>query len=221
MVNSVIILSGIDGSGKTAHARDLIEHLKSNSIPVKYSWMRGRGKVVFSFPLLVFCRLFRITKVYAKNNGNQISDYPFYAYPPLRLIWPWLQFVDSSVLSLKNRLSVLLSLNSTTIIDRSVVDTLVDIIADTHTPVGIQLLHRLLLSLIPKNSTVIILDVSERVAMSRKSDILGMSYIKPRRKLYKQLAKNNGWSVVSTNQDYNTVHKHLAFVLFNNSKIMH
>ena len=53
-----------------------------------------------------------------------------------------------------------------------------------------SLASRLLLSLIPKDSRLIVIDVDESIAYNRKHDIPSINYLKERRKLYLTLAKN-------------------------------
>jgi len=209
----LIIFSGIDGSGKSTHARKLMHELKVGGKSVKYLWMRGRGRTFLSFPLLVLCRLLKITKVHTLENGVKVSEYPFYKYAPLRLLWPWLQLIDSIIYTtVLIRLSLIHS-HDLLIVDRSVVDTLVDVIADTHFPYGMSILHRLFLSLLPKDSLVIILHTNEKIALSRKRDILSEPYLIIRRKIYKDLAVNQNWQVVSTNCDFSSSHNCLLKIV--------
>jgi len=52
-----------------------------------------------------------------------------------------------------------------------------------------RLAGRLLLSLIPKDSKLMVIDVSESIAYNRKHDIPSINYLKEWRKLYLTLAK--------------------------------
>jgi hypothetical protein len=55
----------------------------------------------------------------------------------------------------------------------------------------------MLLSLIPKGSDLIIIDVAESTAYNRKHDIPNISYLKGRRKIYLALAKVLNMPVVN------------------------
>lgn len=206
MVGKIIIFSGIDGSGKSMHACKLAHELRSCGRSVKCLWMRGRGRSFLSFPLLALCRLLGVIKVHRLNSGVRVSEYPFYAYRPLRLLWPLLQLVDSILYSVILVYSPLMRSYDITIMDRSVIDTLVDTIADTHAPTSVQLLHRLFLALLPKNSLVVMLDTSEEAAMNRKKDIPDIHYLKIRRRIYKHLAERYKWYTVATKVEFKTVH---------------
>jgi thymidylate kinase len=90
------------------------------------------------------------------------------------------------------------------IFDRSPIDTLVDIIADTRLSVGRETFQKLFLSLLPRNSVVIILDINEEIALARKRDILGKFYLSVRRGIYLKLAQLYRWYVISTNGSFET-----------------
>lgn len=200
------MFSGIDGSGKSAHARKLADELISYGKSVKYLWMRGQGRIFFSFPLLTLCRLLRITKVHRLKSGIRISEYLFHAYKPLCLLWPWLQLIDSLIYSVTHVYVHLFLSSSFIIVERSVIDTFVDVLADVHNPFGLEILHKLFLALLPKNSLIIILDSDEKVALSRKEDILHIDYLRVRRRLYKSLQRRYGWHLVSTEPKFEAVH---------------
>jgi len=203
LTSKVIIFSGIDGSGKSTHARIFGHRLKSNGLSVKYVYMRGLGRIFISLPFLALCRLLKITKVHRLKGGIRVSEYRFYAYKPLRLLWPLIQLVDSMIYTL---ILILLSQHfyDVIIFDRSSIDTLVDIIADTRLPIETGILQKLFLSLLPRNSIVIILDINEEIALTRKRDILGKSYLSVRRRIYLKLAELYHWHVISTNGSFET-----------------
>ena len=199
MTSKIIVFSGIDGSGKSTHARILERRLKSNGMSVKYVYMRGLGRTFFSLPFLALCRLLKITRVHKFKSGIRVSEYSFYTYKPFRLLWPLLQLVDSMIYTfLLIRLPQ--PFYDAIIFDRSPIDTLVDIIADTRSPIKVGILQKLFLSLLPKNSIVIILDVKEEIALMRKKDILSRFYLSIRRRVYSTLAEFYGWHVISTNK---------------------
>jgi hypothetical protein len=166
--------------------------------------MRGLGRTFISIPFLALCQLLKITKVHRLEGGIRASEYRFYAYKPLRLLWPLIQFVDSMIYTL---ILILLPKHfyDVIIFDRSPIDTLVDIIADTMLPIGMGILQKLFLSLLPRNSVVIILDINEKIALIRKRDILGKSYLSVRRRIYIKLAELYRWHVISTNGSFETL----------------
>jgi len=202
-MNKVIVFSGIDGSGKSTYARIFEHRLRSNGLSVKYVYMRGLSRIFISIPFLALCRLLKITKVHRLERGIRVSEYRFYYYKPFYLLWPLIQLVDSIIYTL-----ILICLPrrfyNVIIFDRSPIDTLVDIIADTRLHIGVGILQKLFLSLLPRNSVVIILDTNEETALIRKRDILGKSYLSVRRRIYLKLAELYRWHVISTNGSFET-----------------
>ena len=59
-----------------------------------------------------------------------------------------------------------------------------------------RLAGRLLLSLIPKDSMLMVIDVAESIAYNRKHDISSINYLKERRKLYLTLAKTLSMPII-------------------------
>lgn len=201
-----IFFSGIDGSGKSTHARILINELQSHNKSVKYVWMRGYGKVLFSLPLLVLCKIVKITRVKKLDNNTVVSLYPFYRYRPLRLVWPWLQLIDSAIYNIVLVKIPLFIFKQTLLIDRSAIDTFVDVMADTNTAFTTRF-QNLFLALLPKESFVIIFDVEDTIALARKNDVFDLSYLRERRRMYKLLCKKYGWPLLSTREEFSEVHE--------------
>jgi len=213
---NVIIFLGIDGSGKSTHALALASFLRSIGKNVKYVWMRRIA--FFSLPLLAVSRLLGITKVRRFKDGSHwISEYPFYAYSPFKLLWPWLQLVDSLIhITFCIYFPLLFNPHIIIIIDRGIIDTLVDVTADCLSPKGYRILERLFIHSIPKNSFVIVLDVEETVAIKRKSDIPSIHFLKIRRKICRLLAKRYKWPILSTDKSFEDVHRKMLLMIREN-----
>lgn len=210
-----IFISGIDGSGKTKHVQALIKQLSCRGFKIKYVWMRGIGKAFFSMPILGLCRILGITKIHKLSNGNNVSEYHFYAYPSLRLLWPLFQLIDALLFTI---FQVLLPLTFSTyvVVERSPIDSFVDVVADVKKPVWFTMFQKSFLALIPKSSRVVLLDVDVEIAMRRKEDVISVGYLEVRRSLYKSLHAIYGWPIISTEGDFTIVHQKLKEVLFGN-----
>lgn len=209
----VIFFVGIDGSGKSAHAHAVETLLRSKGKNVKYVWMR---RIAYcSIPLLGMCRVLGITKVRRFKDGSHwISEYPFYAYRPLQLLWPWLQLTDSLLHTLFYiSLPLLFSSKTIVVVDRGIIDTLVDVTVDVGFPKGYTVLENLFVSAVPKDSCITVFDVDEAIAIQRKDDIPDIQYLKIRRKLYAELAKRCKWPIFSTEDNFSSVHKKVVSVI--------
>jgi thymidylate kinase len=205
-----IVLSGIDGSGKSAHARGVVAAGRKKGIDLKIIWAR---RVALSLPLMAFCRLTRITKVYENKNGFTVSEYPFYVYTPLRLVRPWLLVLDWFYFDLYIKIYQAFT-HTSIVFDRYTLDAFVDVLADVRDPIGAGLLERLLIVSLTKNMSIVLLDTDEATAIERKKDIPSFQYLWRRRRTYIQLANKYGWTVIETKDSYQIVNSKICSALF-------
>ena len=137
----------------------------------------------------------------------------FYMNRALARLWPWLFTLDTlihSILQIKARRI----LGYTILCDRFIPDIIVDMMCETKDhQLPRRLPGRLLLSLIPRDSKVIIIDVAEDIAYNRKHDIPSINYLRERRKLYLALAKALNIPVVNGERDASKVHKDILELL--------
>jgi len=203
----IFIFLGIDGSGKTSHALSVMQYLKSQGKKVKYVWLRRFAFI--SLPFLAFSRVIGTTKVYKFHDGRHwLSDYHFYKYNLLKLIWPLLQYIDSFFYTiLFIYLALYIDKNLFIIVDRGMIDVLVDVLADTRSLRFLNILEKIFVRSLPSNSSIMVFDVSEAIAMERKKDIINIEYLKIRRKIYMLLAKRNNWPIIHTHKDFTFTNK--------------
>ncbi len=208
-----ILIVGLDGSGKTTQTKMLMHGLANRNIKTRYVYARGYSRVFFTLPLLCLSRMLGFTKLHSLRNGIRVSEYLFYFNSAFRRIWIFFSFIDSVLYCtvlfwIKSLLSDKLIIS-----DRSVIDTLVDIISDTQLDETITSYEKFFINLIPKNSIVIYLDIKETTALKRKKDILDFKYLEKRRKLYEFLVKKYNWRRIDANLDFNEVYNNLLSIL--------
>jgi thymidylate kinase len=206
----ILVISGLDGSGKSAHAFKLFNELNSIDIPADYLWMRGIGRIFLSLPLLALSKAIGITKVHVLKNKLKVSEYNFHLFKPIRYIWPLVQFLDSIFFTLLLIQNPLKNWNKILIIDRSVIDTYVDASVDTKNEKINSLFEKCMISMLPKTSCVIVLDVKEEIAMKRKNDVISIEYLIKRRRLYRRLALTYGYPLISTELPFDFVHDKIS-----------
>ena len=202
---SVIAICGIDGSGKTTQIKLLEEYLKQRGFKVKRIWFRWTA--FLSYPLLALCRLLGYTKWKTVSRSNvKYAERRFYMNKALASLWPYIFALDAfiySILKIKARRI----LGYIILCDRFIPDIVVDLMCETK---DCRLLKhfagRMFLSLIPKGSKLIIIDVAESTAYDRKRDIPDINYLKERRKLYLALAKALNVPVVDGELEMVDVH---------------
>jgi len=212
MMWKVIAICGIDGSGKTTQIKLLEKYLKRRGFKVKRVWLRWTA--FLSYPFLALCRLLGYTKWKTISRSNvRYVERRFYMNRALARLWPWLFTLDTFIHS-TFKIEARRILGYTILCDRFIPDIIVDLICETRDyQLPNRLVGRLLLSLIHKDSKLVIMDVDEVTAYNRKYDIPSIDYIKERRKLYLTLAKALGMPIINGKREVNKVHKDILEVL--------
>jgi dTMP kinase len=184
----IATICGIDGSGKTTQAKMLEKYLMGRGFRVKRVWFRWFALI--SYPFLALCRLLGYTRWKTINRGNvKYAEHRFYLNKAIAKIWPWLFTVDILIYYLFKIKSKMI-LKSVVLCDRFIPDMLVDLMCETKDYLLYRrLVGRVLLSLIPKKSKLVIIDVSENMAYHRKHDIPNINYLKERRKMYTEFLR--------------------------------
>ncbi len=197
-----ICFIGIDGSGKTSLARELVESTPRLGIKSKY--VRCRFE---SFKLL---RIFiEIVKILLAISGKKRMDNSpegttdrrqLLANPLLSKVYENLVLLDYFwQILLKVRLQLAFGINI--ICDRYVYDTVVDLAVDFgSTESQIQKMLGKFLHLAPKPDLVFLVDLPTEIAYQRnlpKSDGLRMDYISERRDVYLTLGKRQEITVLN------------------------
>lgn len=202
----LICIVGIDGSGKTAHARKLLFQMKRSGKKCKYIWFRE--PYFFSFPLMYLCRTLHFTKRIPLPNKRSQSEH-VYNIDPIALVWPWVRFIDLIVWSVW-QVYVPIWLGFDVLCDRFIHDVLVDTMID----IDDLKLHKarvgqLMLKLVPSFSTIVMFDINERIASERKNDIPHLEYLVSRRRLYHELSSFLNIPIINTDKPFNSVHEDL------------
>jgi len=204
----VICLIGIDGSGKTTHARKIISHLQQSGDKCRYVWF---GTPYFlSYPFMIICRTLGLTEIHRLPNKVICSEHQYYRNKPVALIWPWIQFLDLALFVFL-QVYVSLLLEFTVVCDRFVYDILVEIMADINdTKLYEKLVGRLILRLKPRSTVVFFLDVNEKTALIRKQDIPNVRYLTCRRNNYCLISRDLNILTADAERPFNCVQKHLV-----------
>lgn len=197
MRRKLIVLMGLDGSGKTTQAELISQHLRAMGVPTQVVWMRGESYL--TLPILKLAKaLLRAPKEAKRGEGVQAgrayeryvrSKQTLFRNRLFRSIWRSLALFDL-YLGFKVAFANLAQGTTVVVLDRYVYDTLIDI--DSAFGAKGAELERLLgsslLKPFPRPEKVILLEISPEEAMRRKDDIPSVEYLIERHGLYDKVA---------------------------------
>jgi thymidylate kinase len=190
----LICLVGMDGTGKTAHARALIDHLHKAGIKSKYVWF-GNAHLL-DYPFMAVCRILGFTAIH-KVNGTTVSEHKYYKNKAISKIWPCLRLLDVAILA-SIWIKLLLWRGFTVVCDRFVPDIFVNIMVDIDDDkLYKKLSGRALLGLMPRPLLSVCLDVDAETALQRKRDVPEIGYLNRRRNAYSIVCKYLGIPILN------------------------
>jgi len=164
-----IVISGIDGSGKTTLAYWLVKYLRSKGYRAKYVWIKS--KHTFAYLISQILEPLGWQRTFRNPNGIIISRFELYDSRFARKAWPTIEFL--SVLPLiifKIKLPLLLGYRI--VLDRYMIDTITSIALSTkNMKFADSFLGRLLLKMMPKGCASILLDIDLSTVLERRPDI--------------------------------------------------
>ena len=197
-----IIISGVDGSGKSTIAKALRKYLEDRcGLRTSIVWFRWRAFLMYMLYLYIDVRrLYR----YAYNPRlgkyfkiNRWSEDPF-----LRTFYPLIQLFDMIIFYILIKAKLLVKRSQVLIFDRFLVDMLVDIVFEARRPELINsALARIVYSVTRKAGKPVFLDVAAEIAYERKKDILSIEEIRYKQALYRIIAKLVGAEVIDTSSN--------------------
>jgi len=180
----IVIVSGVDGSGKSTQLALLGRYLRSRGFKVKYLWLRWFA--AFTFLLYVYAKLTRRTIV-IRTRTRPIHVHIFWIDPLLRYSYPRLLLFDLILWFILNKLIARIKGCDVLLIDRFVLDVLVDLLWEVRD-------IKFLKSTLVRNmwgyvKSTVVLTVKPREAIKRKSDIISLREAAFKKRCFEMLAK--------------------------------
>lgn len=204
-----IYITGIDGAGKST----VIENLKTELFAddeVEVIWARYKPKL-----LRYLVAPFKKSKTKGSTNFNDMNAVQYSNWSAFkkkitknkflsRVIFT-LQYFEYSI-TVNKVLSKIKKSRSNTIVDRFIIDFLVDQSVNHSLSMNNRIVKRLL-SRLTVFDYIIFLDVDEHIAFKRKDDIPSKEYLSVRREFYKAYVKelDNAFVVSNNNKLSDTI----------------
>ena len=202
-MSNYIYITGPDGSGKTSYLREVERKLIEQNKKYKHIWIRSPK--ITSKPLMLLCRITGLTK-YKVIDGVKYGKHEFYRSKFVSWLYPILQYIDFRIKWYLEKRK--LKKSEIALFDRHAIDTLIDIMVDT----GKIVLHKKRLGkafirLIPKNTSIIVMDTKEAIIRSRKKDTLHDEHLAQKVNAYREVSESLGLKVIDNNRPYEEVKK--------------
>jgi thymidylate kinase len=209
----LIVLMGLDGSGKSTQAEAAAKWFAEERIESAVVWLRGESYL--TRPVLRIAKWFlRAPKGKKRGEAETPEAYDKYVTGKrsmfrsglARAIWRNLVLVDFYI-TYRLAFSKIDRRAKVVILDRYLYDSLIDIAtAFGSGPDEVKhLLGSWRTKVFPGPDRVILLDLEPTVAMRRKDDIPSMEYLEERHGLYRALAAELGATVVDASQPVDQV----------------
>ena len=191
----LICFTGVDGSGKSTHAKALFVYLKQNGINCKYVWGASRPLLAYAF--------FALTRVFGywkRTKENTYTDPLEFAADrlasKLAVLYRFLLFVDFQIRT-TTKLRIPLILGKTVVCDRYFYDLLMDLErSDTLSNRFVSILSRTL----PRPLLVFLMDAPENLMQKRRG--FRLEELKIKRKIFLEMAKTYDFCVLDSSEDF-------------------
>jgi len=192
-----VIISGIDGCGKTTVIERLRERFEAKGLKIHCEWLRYSHILVK--PVHGLCRLVGLSRKY-KVNSECIWRHEFYRNQIFCSLYVFLTWLDTWLSRLKLDLKTTGRKIDIVICDRWVNDILIDLAVDTRRE---QLLYgkwyQRFIRILPKNSKQYLITRDTRDILSARPQSVQDTNFSFRHRLYKQLGNIADITVVNSN----------------------
>lgn len=202
---SAVILCGLDGSGKSTQSKKLQEYFEKSNIPYSYVWLRSPNRL--SLPFLVILHLLGISSSKRTIYGTKIGVTDLHNHKNLQMGWKKILFLDLKFVSWY-KINLLIKKGKIAIVDRFVIDTLVDLAVDTCDKSVIEKLAPKFLNLIPQNSKIIFLDIDPKTSYERNHEE-ELEILQQRRMLYLEISKHCTMIIIDAKKSIEEIHQQI------------
>lgn len=191
----LICFTGVDGSGKTTHAKSLLEYLETKGYACKYVW--GASRPIVSYIFLAFARLLGYWKETKKNVYTDPLEYaPRELAEKLGSLWRFSVFVDFQIKTLvKTR--PYLALGKIVVLDRYFYDLLMDLRVSK---ISSEEFVRRISETLPRPQITFLLDAPPSLTAQRRG--FSLQDLQVKRETFLELGQRFQFHIVDSSQDF-------------------
>ncbi len=192
---SLICFTGVDGSGKTTHAKSLISFLNKEGYSCTYVWAASRP--ILSLAFFGFTRLMGYWKETKKGEYTDPLEFaPDKVRTRLGVVWRLFLFIDFQIkVSVTVRTRLLLG--KTVVCDRYVYDMIMELrLSHLYTPTFGDLLWKT----VPRPVATFLMDAAADTATSRRQ--IPTERLSARRQAFLKLAKIFDLIIINSSESF-------------------
>lgn len=192
----LICFTGVDGSGKTTHARHLLRFLLKKGYSSKYVWAASRP--IFLYPFLVVTRILEYWKTVKKDAWTDpLENAPPSIRKKIGALYRFLLFVDFEIITLL-KVQLPLLFVKVVICDRYVYDLIMELaLSNLHS----TSFAKLMLHATPAPKRTFFTDTPIHVVVQRRPNFTQKN-IRAKQNIYRKLAKIFKFKIIDTSAQF-------------------
>ena len=191
----LICFTGVDGSGKTTHAKSLLDYLETKGYACKYVW--GASRPVLSYVFLVFARSLGYWKETKENVYTDPLEYaPIGLAEKLGKFWRLSVFIDFQIKTLVKTRPYLV-LGKIVVLDRYFYDLLMDLGVSKILSEGFI---RRISETLPRPQMTFLFDAPPGLTAQRRG--LSLQDLPAKRETFLQMGQRFQFYIVDSSQDF-------------------
>lgn len=193
----IIVVSGVDGSGKTSVIDQLQLELENNNIQTRYIWLRYNHYL--SKFVLAFCRFTGLTR-YIHFTDSRVVYHDFYRSKVISWMFITTTFIDTFFVSLFKVYIPRLFSSKVIVCDRWIYDIMVDLEVDTHIKFSNDgWLKKIFMSLLPADAPCYLISRDMDKVRKERDESLNDDNFPIRCELYKRHSEDDRLIIVDNN----------------------